>query len=225
MALYTPTTIITVCTIGSTIGLLLTSIRFYVRLRYAPTRLGPDDFFIVLATILMLLFYSLYMYDTVEGTAGNATTAADYAAVVEHMMDYAMITTEKFAYGAVKLSLLFFFRRIFGVWPTFRAINNAMIAVVALWSLGFFFAAAFICGAHPERYWAVDQRFPAETCGNGGACVFAYIPHAEVLRGGLLIESIHQCSRSVRCHERSDRRDDIVRASDLRPTDSDGLSI
>lgn len=171
MTLYTPTTIITVCTIGSATGVLLTTIRFYVRLRYAPTRLGPDDVFIVLATVLMLLFYSLYMYDTIEGAAGNATTAADRAAVVEHMMDYAMETSEKFAYGAVKLSLLCFFRRIFGVWPAFRAVNNAMIMFVALWSLGFFFAGAFICGAHPERYWAVDQRIPAATCGDGGACV------------------------------------------------------
>lgn len=229
MTIYTPTTIITVCTVGSAIGLLLTTIRFYVRLRYAPTRLGPDDFFIILATIFTLLFYSLYMYDTVKGAAGNATTAADHVAVVEHMMDYAMMTSEKFAYGAVKLSLLFFFRRIFGLWPTFRTINNAMIVVVALWSLGFFFAGAFICGAHPERYWAVDQRIPAATCGDGGACVFCPIYHtytdAQLLLGALLIVSTPQCSRSVRRHERSNRFHDPIRASHLRQPDPDGLPI
>ncbi|KAJ4408245.1 hypothetical protein N0V82_009731 [Gnomoniopsis sp. IMI 355080] len=169
MSIYSPTTIITVCSIGSAIGLLLTNLRFYVRVSYAPTRLGLDDLFIVLATVFTMMFYSLYMYDTVAGAAGNATTAATHAAIVEHMMDYAMEVTEKFAYGSVKLSLLFFFRRIFGVFPRFMIINDVMIGVVALWTLTFLMQGVLICGKHPERYWAADQRIPEADCGNGGA--------------------------------------------------------
>lgn len=175
MSIYTRTTIISVCSVGSAIGLLLTTTRFYVRLRYAPTHLGLDDLFIILAAAFTMLFYSLYMYDTVAGAAGNATTAATRAAVVEHMMDYAMEVTEKLAYGSVKMSLLFFFRRVFGVFPRFRTINDMMIVVVALWTVAFLLAGVFICGAHPERYWAMDQRIPEAKCGNGGACVLHFM--------------------------------------------------
>lgn len=172
MSIYSPTTIIAVCSTGCAIGLVLTCLRFYVRLHNTRTRTGLDDIFIVLATVFMALFYSLYMYDTVAGAAGNATTAATRAAVVEHMMDYAMEVTEKVAYGSVKLSLLFFFRRIFGVFPRCRTINGVMIAVVALWTLVFLLAGVLICGGRPVRYWALDQRIPEAECGNGGACVF-----------------------------------------------------
>ena len=60
---------------------------------------------------------------------------------------------EKPLYGLMKLSVLFFFRRIFKIQKSFRIFNNIMIVLVSIWAITFLFAAAFECGVHPEIQW------------------------------------------------------------------------
>ena len=62
-------------------------------------------------------------------------------------IDYAVLIFEKVTYSTIKLSVLFFFRRIFGKNETFRIVNNILIAVITIWGLTFLFTDAFICGA------------------------------------------------------------------------------
>ena len=45
---------------------------------------------------------------------------------------------EKFTYSGIKLSVLFFYRRIFFVQKSFRIANNIFIILIALWGLVYF---------------------------------------------------------------------------------------
>lgn len=51
--------------------------------------------------------------------------------------------------GVTKLSVLFFYRRIFAV-PAFRLINNVFIGITVAWTLAITFALAFQC--YPVHY-------------------------------------------------------------------------
>lgn len=169
MVLYSSVTITTVSSLATGIGILLTALRFWARLSYARIPLGPDDLFAVLATVFMSACYVLEIYTTYRGASGNETNADSAAAITEHKVDYSILVVEKIAFGSVKLSLLFLFRRIFGVWKSFRVINDVMVGVVAMWTVGFLGQAVLICGAHPESYWQADQHVPQARCGNNGA--------------------------------------------------------
>ncbi|KAI9690069.1 MAG: hypothetical protein M1820_010047 [Bogoriella megaspora] len=75
---------------------------------------------------------------------------------------YPQDVIEKVAYGLVKLSILFFYRRIFKV-PSFQRINLVVIILIALWSFTLTFVTLFECGVHPEVQWtspkAVQNRY------------------------------------------------------------------
>jgi hypothetical protein len=57
------------------------------------------------------------------------------------------------SFGLVKLSVLFFYRRVF-ISSLFKAINTALMVVVSIWSVGFFFAYMFRCGTNFWALWA-----------------------------------------------------------------------
>jgi hypothetical protein len=56
-------------------------------------------------------------------------------------------------YGALKLSVLFLFRRIF-VGPVFSKVSLLVLAIVSAWAVAFFFATLFQCGTVPSRLWS-----------------------------------------------------------------------
>ena len=64
-----------------------------------------------------------------------------------------------FAFGAVKLSILFFYRRIFcstriGRTP-FDIITKAMIAIIVIWIIGFGLGSIFLCRLTPSAAWGI----------------------------------------------------------------------
>lgn len=76
-----------------------------------------------------------------------------------------------FAFGMLKLSILFFYRKIFcaipstnsGRAPIFDTITTVMIILVVVWTLAFGIGAIFLCGAHPKNAWA-PVAVVAEKC-------------------------------------------------------------
>ena len=48
-------------------------------------------------------------------------------------------------YPTIKLSVLFFYRRIFSTNTTFRKANDVLIVLIVLWGLVFLFLESFIC--------------------------------------------------------------------------------
>lgn len=92
--------------------------------------------------------------------------------------------------GFVKLSFLFFFRRVFVIDPSsttriFGKINKAMIVLVALWTVAFVFAYIFICGTNPFAYYGRDQAYEKQRCVNTSALLESFA--ASDLLGDLII--------------------------------------
>ena len=57
---------------------------------------------------------------------------------------------EKFTYSCIKLSVLFFYRRIFSLSTSFRIANNGLIVLITLWGLVFMAMDAAAC--NPTAY-------------------------------------------------------------------------
>ena len=58
-------------------------------------------------------------------------------------------------YGCVKLSVLFFYRRLFVTsrGSVFDTITKVAIVIAIAWTITFFFADFLSCGAHPSAEW------------------------------------------------------------------------
>lgn len=56
------------------------------------------------------------------------------------------------ALSSVKLSILFFYRRIF-VGRTFKILSLTLGVFVVVWGITFFFATVFQCGSNPAYWW------------------------------------------------------------------------
>lgn len=71
------------------------------------------------------------------------------------------------AYGLIKLSVIFFYRRLFvkGTNSRFDSITKASIVIVILWTIAFFFAHVFACGVYVSNTWGplIDLKH----CANG----------------------------------------------------------
>lgn len=58
-------------------------------------------------------------------------------------------------YGFIKLSVLFFYRRIFvtRTWSTFDVVSKLAGFIIVLWTIGFFLVNLFGCGKHFDWGW------------------------------------------------------------------------
>lgn len=177
MTIYPPSTVIPVYAVLTGVGIILTCLRFWVRVYHASSSsLGADDILIVVGVVVATACAAIQFYNSVDGTGGEAVSGgdADSRALIAHRIDYAMKVIEKAAFGAIKLSLLFFYRRIFGVWPSFRRLNNTLIAFVALWTVAFILADLLLCGKDVTLQLALDQTKALHGCGDQGILLIAF---------------------------------------------------
>ncbi|KAH8158997.1 hypothetical protein CIB48_g9255 [Xylaria polymorpha] len=157
------------------VAIALTALRLWVRLSYARIPLGIDDFLLLFGLSIAITCNGIQYYNALKGTGGEATpNEMTQMVIIAHKIDWAMIVIEKAAFGAIKLSILFFYRRIFGVWDSFRRINNVLLWIVLVWAVVFTIADVLICGAHPELIWGFDQTIALRRCGNRGALLLAF---------------------------------------------------
>lgn len=192
MALYPPSTVIPIYAVLIVVSILLTCLRLWVNAsKYSNMRkqpFGADDVFILIGLAVAASCSAIQFYNAVEGTAGEAISAqaAHHRAILSHKVDFAMTVVEKLAFGAIKLSLLLFYRHIFGVWASFRAVNNALLVLVAVWTLAFALADLLLCGGHLEVIWALDQTRALHQCGNRGALLIAFAA-TSIITDGLVL--------------------------------------
>lgn len=71
--------------------------------------------------------------------------------VLKPQVFWVFIMTQCLAFGMAKLSILYFYRRIFPG-QTFRVLSAILIFVTGVWTTGFFFAYMFRCG---NNFWAL----------------------------------------------------------------------
>ncbi|KAK8043775.1 hypothetical protein PG994_012613 [Apiospora phragmitis] len=176
MSLYRPSVVIPVYSVLAGVGFATTGLRLSVRTRFARVSLGLDDFFVILGEIVAATCTAMQYYNAIHGSGGEATDpdGRTNAIVATHKIDWAMIVIEKPAFGFVKLSILFFYHRVFGVWPSFRRINNGLVCLVAAWTIIFTLADVLLCGAHPELIWGFDQTVARRQCGHKGVLLLAF---------------------------------------------------
>ena len=65
---------------------------------------------------------------------------------------FAFSVISPLALGCIKLSILFFYRRVF-CGRAFNILSLAFISLVTLWTLSFFFLQLFDCGTHFNVNW------------------------------------------------------------------------
>ena len=71
-------------------------------------------------------------------------------------LEYTIFLLHTLAQGFIKLSVIIFYRRIFcvGKQPWFSTATVAMVVVVSVWTVAFFFANAFSCRTNFSAYWS-----------------------------------------------------------------------
>lgn len=135
------------------IGFLLVVVRFWMRRGLQKTPLGIDDWTILFASIIVLAMAACSIIGTYLGTmAMDGQPTIDSHLAAQSKLNYVTLVIEKPGYGAIKLSVLFFYRRIFTL-GRFRIINDIMVGVIVAWTLAFFFADIFNCGADVSANW------------------------------------------------------------------------
>ncbi|KAF4537468.1 Plasma membrane protein pth11-like protein [Lasiodiplodia theobromae] len=77
------------------------------------------------------------------------------------------------AIGFIKLSFLFFYRRIFFVYNSFQVVSLVLVAITAAWIIAFFFGFTFACGTNFATNWASLAEI-GEKCGFGFMATVVY---------------------------------------------------
>ena len=76
-------------------------------------------------------------------------------------IEYEFQLTQVLALGLVKLSVLYFYRRIFSVKAFYKPFDVAALLMtwtVILWTILFFFAFLFSCGTHIDANWTTLEN-------------------------------------------------------------------
>lgn len=158
-SVVTPKTIVAVGVVLPALAALTVALRFYVRISIKPS-LGRDDYLILFALILtvplgimMIIAVHLLAQRTPIGKSHEGfVLALDEATVLVKKMKWAFDLTEIFALGTMKLSVIFFYRRVFRG-QTFDFYSKTMIALVGVWITAFFLATLFECGTRVQYMW------------------------------------------------------------------------
>ncbi|KAI1144988.1 hypothetical protein F4825DRAFT_280746 [Nemania diffusa] len=138
------------------IGIIVVALRFYTRLTQK-ARLGLDDFFILPALVLVIGMGVTLIIGVERGAVGYPTPPPPNAdpAFVFTWRDPKITLVQKVqfitqllmtaAYGFIKLSIVFFYRRIFVTSRRdhFDVVTKFCIALIVAWTLAYIFAIAF----------------------------------------------------------------------------------
>ena len=217
--MYEPASFIAVSITLTLLGLVAILLRAYVRTKLCPGNLGFDDLFVVIAwflvsgtTVLTIIgttpFPSMKMgfidssKGTVNGGLGRHSHQADGGGpllddrtILTLKVIYAQDIVEKLGFGCIKLSFLFFYRRIFvtGASAITKIFTDVMIALVVLWALSLFIVEILVCGAHPEVLWAYQNAAErSSSCVNTSAVLLVFAV-TDVLGDLLIIGLPLQC--------------------------------
>ncbi|CAF9908946.1 hypothetical protein IMSHALPRED_007544 [Imshaugia aleurites] len=141
-----------------------------LRLRARSSRKHPlkeDDYFILLSLILAWAEGITLILGACVGNYGQHTAVGPGGKIPDNFVtfedrhtEYAIQVIETLTFGAIKLSVLFFYRRLF-VGRPFNFLSWGLIATVLSWSIGFFFATVFEC--HPiSAAWGTREQLYTE---------------------------------------------------------------
>lgn len=145
-----------------------TGLRCWVRYTRR-TPFGLDDFLVIVAAFLVWGMGITQILGATVGDLGesigelpNGEPILDHRTQEFLKNEYAFQIIEKLAFGTVKLSILFLYRRIF-VGRIFNIASWAMIAIVSAWSFSFFIATICECNP-PSTVWSPNRKAFLTNC-------------------------------------------------------------
>ncbi|KAI1078230.1 hypothetical protein F5B20DRAFT_233453 [Whalleya microplaca] len=175
MAAYGPTQVIPVYSSLLAVSVVLTGLRLWVRMWYTRSVIGADDIVMVVGMLFVSALTGMQIWNSLYGTGGNIVDPNDKEQAIRSMhIDWTMPLLEPIAFGLIKLSLLLFYRRIFGVWEHFRLVNSILIGLIIAWAASFFMAMLFICHTDFELLWRLDPQPARDHCNRRGLQLFAF---------------------------------------------------
>lgn len=144
---------------------ILLGLRFYTR-RVQGARIGIDDWLLIPAllcgigcAIAVIIGVGIHAFAYPSPPAGTLENAENYT--VDEKLQVAFYLLQILCIGLVKLSFLFFFRRIFVTQKTtvYNWTSIALIVIITLWTV--MFAAMFLagCGGHFDAHWISPTVF------------------------------------------------------------------
>lgn len=150
------------------LGVVLVALRFYSRMKYKAAGLGPDDWLILPATVIVVGMGITLLIGVGKGVVAHTTKPnpdksknaqlyqttpeQEFMEKVEFVIYVIMIP----AYGFIKLSVIYFYRRIFvkGTPDSrFNIVTHITSIIVVIWTIVFFFMQIFKRGKHVEDNW------------------------------------------------------------------------
>lgn len=116
--------------------------------------LGVDDYLLLLGAFFTILDALLYILSNKNGNGKHFDTLSEEQLVIYWKTYYASFQLYGAAITAIKLSILFFYRRIFST-PQFRKWLYGVGALVVAWLLANNLSAALQC-IPPQKFWRKD---------------------------------------------------------------------
>ncbi|KAF7870296.1 hypothetical protein EAF04_004042 [Stromatinia cepivora] len=173
MTYSNPSAIIAISVLFPILGLLAVSLRFYTRLN-AKIRLGVENWLTIPALLIECILAGLLIWGAVIKALGDHLPAPDVPGPDGYLfsdsdrqvrllkIQYFFDWIGAFEFGLLKLSILFFYRRIFytGTRTTFDIINMAFIIFVIVWVLAMGIGAIFLCKTDPQFAWVLSLSLP-----------------------------------------------------------------
>ncbi|KAJ5173917.1 uncharacterized protein N7500_001848 [Penicillium coprophilum] len=148
-------------------GIFAVVLRFYSR-RLTKIPPGPDDWFALSSLFFVLALNGIFLSGIIQGAiTGHSIVLNNWPQpsaleVLVQKYKYAFQTTEKIAFGLIKLSILLLWKRMLSPIRSFQLFCWFMIGIVAAWSISFFFATLFQCGTNWDWNWAPIKFFLTE---------------------------------------------------------------
>ncbi|OTA81659.1 hypothetical protein M434DRAFT_401328 [Hypoxylon sp. CO27-5] len=146
---YPPSVLIGTAVLFIIVPIMAVSLRFYTRLASAAS-LGIDDWITILSMFICIGLSIIQIIATTKGGLGTHQQLVDGR--VAHTEQLYIYEKTKYTYQllgtaglwVIKLSVLFFYRRIFSVRIS-RIANNVLIGLTMFWGLAFTLTVAFQC--------------------------------------------------------------------------------
>lgn len=174
----TPAAVIVVSILFPVLGIICVFLRFYTRVK-ANIQLWIDDWLMIPALVLEFAMAGLMIWGAVTRSLGDLLPTPNGGGPdaylfydsdqqirlqqIQYFFDFIGV----FAFGLLKLSILFFYRKIFCsasiTRMAFDFITMGMIVLVAAWTITFGIGAIFLCKGHPALAWA-PVAVVAEKC-------------------------------------------------------------
>ncbi|KAK6953910.1 hypothetical protein Daesc_003872 [Daldinia eschscholtzii] len=161
------------CVVTATVFL-----RFHAK-RLARVGISIDDWLALAALILVLALNGVFIGGAFEGAIGGHSiikgTLPEPSDLENTAQKYKYIfqVIEKPAFGLIKLSLIFLWKRLFKPAKYFSAVCWVMIVITSGWSLSFFFATLFQCGTK-WKFNVADVKTFRNECNSSPSMIAAF---------------------------------------------------